>query len=161
MITWPIGPKNNRFSLSKWTISKIAPSHLPKRGDKIEYRRRLRSRNDYPKIQNTFGILSLRSSSPNSTNENVIHFPQTTSEQFFVFTQDDKRTVSIWTLLTDDENNVRDDRHLITLGEIIGDHLRKKIHKEKTKRESPIVDHNITLLNIFACSKLCFTWILT
>jgi hypothetical protein len=47
------------FSVQMDDITKIAASHLPKRGVQIEYRGRLRSRNDYQKIQNTFGILSL------------------------------------------------------------------------------------------------------
>jgi hypothetical protein len=73
----------------------IAPSHLPKRGGQIQYRRRLRSRNDCLKIQSTFRTLPLRSFLPNSINENGVHFPQTISEKSFFFTGDNKGTVSI------------------------------------------------------------------
>ncbi|MDR2372007.1 MAG: insulinase family protein [Puniceicoccales bacterium] len=100
-------------------------------------------------IQNTFGTLLPRSPSPQYTNENVVHFPQAIPEKSLFFTGDEKRTVSILTFLTDDENNVSDDRHLIALGEIIGDRLRNKIRKEEGKIYSPIVDHNATLFNHF------------
>jgi zinc protease len=100
-------------------------------------------------IQNTFGTLPPRSPSPNNTNENVVHFPQAIPEKSFFFTGDEKRTVSILTFPTDDENNVSDDRYLIALGEIIGDRLRNKIRKEKGKIYSPIVDHNTTLFKHF------------
>jgi zinc protease len=98
-------------------------------------------------IQNTFGSLPLRSPSARDA-QNVTHFPPIT-EKSFPFTGDEKRTLSILSFLTDDENNVPDDRCLITLGEIIGDRLRNQIRKEKGKIYSPIVTHNATSLTHF------------
>jgi zinc protease len=96
-------------------------------------------------IQDTFGALPVRSPSSNDTSQaGIVTFPRETAEKSFFFTGNEKRTVSILTFLTDDENNISDDLALIVLAEVIGDRLRNKIRKTEGKAYSPLVDNNAT-----------------
>ncbi|MDR1906923.1 MAG: insulinase family protein, partial [Puniceicoccales bacterium] len=109
-------------------------------------------------IQDTFGALPLRSPSQNNTLQaGIVTFPSETVEKSFFFTGDEKRTVSILTFLTDDENNVQDDRTLIILGEIIGDRLRDKIRKTEGKVYSPLVNNNATTFKNFGLFEIMFS----
>ncbi|MDR2812271.1 MAG: insulinase family protein [Puniceicoccales bacterium] len=96
-------------------------------------------------IQDTLGALPSRSPSSNDTFQaGIVTFPRKTAEKSFFFTGDENRTVSILTFLTDDENNVPDNRALTVLAEVISDRLRNKIRKMDGKVYSPIVDNNST-----------------
>jgi zinc protease len=101
-------------------------------------------------IQDTFGALPLRSPSQNNTlDSGIVTFPKGITEKLFHFTGDEKRTVSIVTFLTDDENNIQDARALFVLREIIGDRLRNKIRKMEGKIYSPRVNNNATSFKNF------------
>ncbi|MDR2200976.1 MAG: insulinase family protein [Puniceicoccales bacterium] len=101
-------------------------------------------------VQNTFGALPKRSPSVNDVAESGIFvFPKGTKEKIFPFTGDEKRTLSILTFLTDDENNIQNNRYLTVLAFAIGDQLYEKIRKEEGKIYSPIVDLNPTISKHF------------
>jgi zinc protease len=110
-------------------------------------------------IQSTFGALAIRSPSPNDTLQSgIVAFPNETTEKSLFFTADEKRVVSILTFLTDDENNVTDNRALILLGETIGDRLRDKIRKTKGKVYSPLVDNNATVFKNFGLFEIILSF---
>jgi zinc protease len=95
-------------------------------------------------IQDTFGALPLRSPSQNNALDTIVTFQKEITEKSFHFTGDEKRTISILTFLTDDENNSQDARALMMLCEIIGDRLRDEIRKTEGKVYTPLVDSNVT-----------------
>jgi zinc protease len=96
-------------------------------------------------IQDTFGALPIRSPSTHDMPyAGIVTFPRETTEKSFFFTGDEKRTLSILTFLTDDEDNIPDNRALLMLSETIGDRLRNKIRKTEGKVYSPLVDNNAT-----------------
>jgi zinc protease len=96
-------------------------------------------------IQDTLGALAVRSPTPNAVLEaGILHFPSETAEKTFHFTGDEKRTLSILTFPTDDENNIRDWRTLSMLAKTVNDRLYNRIRKEKGDVYSPHTNNNPT-----------------
>jgi zinc protease len=101
-------------------------------------------------IQDTLGAISIRSPTNNATlNAGILTFPGEVTEKLFHFTGDEKRALSMLTFLTNDENNIQDNRKLTVLAYLIGDRLRNKTRKEKGNTYSPIVDNNASAFKDF------------
>ncbi|MDR0590915.1 MAG: insulinase family protein [Puniceicoccales bacterium] len=94
-------------------------------------------------IRDTLGALAVRSPTNNTVLEaEILHFPSETAEKTFHFTGDEKRTLSVLTFPTDDENNIRDWRTLSMLAKTVDDRLYNKIRKEKGNVYSPHASNN-------------------
>ncbi|MDR1303252.1 MAG: insulinase family protein, partial [Puniceicoccales bacterium] len=106
-------------------------------------------------IRDTLGALAVRSPTPNAVlAAEILHFPTDTAEKTFHFTGDEKRTLSVLTFLTDDENNIRDWRTLSLLAKTIDDRLYNKISKENGDAYSPHTNNRPTPFAHFGLLKI-------